>query len=239
MRSRRDFFRVRFGASGRLGRLAAALDLAGLPCFRGSRRNETGTREHGDRVHLSGAGQPGRRHGQGPRRGVSGSPQSVRRGRRRARRKAVEADLGRPGGDADADRQRAAGADGGVDGGDPGAGSAGLCAEGQGRLRRRPFARRIFGARGGRHVFGRRCGKAAAHPRQRHAGGRTRRRRRDGGDPRAGRAGGRGRLRGGRVRLGLPDRQRQWRRTVGDLRRKGRRRARRKALHRQRAPSAR
>ncbi len=42
-------------------------------------------------------------------------------------RKTVDADLGRPGRDADADRQCPAGADGGVAGGDPGAGGARLC----------------------------------------------------------------------------------------------------------------
>ena len=54
---------------------------------------------------------------------------------------------------------------------------------------RRPFARRIFGARGRRHVFGRRSGQAAAYPRQRHAGGSPRWRWRHGGYSRAGRAG--------------------------------------------------
>ena len=75
-----------------------------------------------------------------------------------------------------------------------------LLAEGQGRLCRRPFARRIFGARRGRHVLGRRHGAAAAHPRQRHAAGRAGRRGRHGGDHRARAGRRRGGLRRGRER---------------------------------------
>ena len=60
-----------------------------------------------------------------------------------------------------------------------------LFAEGQGRLCRRPFARRVFGARSRRHVLGRRCGAAAAHPRQCHAAGGAGRRGRHGGHHRA------------------------------------------------------
>ena len=67
-------------------------------------------------IHLSGAGQPGRRHGQGAGRGVSGRARGVRRGRCGARREAHRDDLGRSGRDAEADRERAAGADGGVAG---------------------------------------------------------------------------------------------------------------------------
>ena len=52
-------------------------------------------------------------------------------------------------------------------------------------VRRRPFARRIFGAGRGRRVHHRRCRAAAAHPRPRHAAGGAGRHRRDGGAARA------------------------------------------------------
>ena len=53
------------------------------------------------------------------------------------------------------------------------------------QIRRRSFARRIFGARRRRRLHHRRCGAAAAHPRQRHAEGGAGRRGRDGGAARA------------------------------------------------------
>ena len=74
-------------------------------------------------------------------------------GRRRARRKSLQDDLGRPRRRPDADGQRPAGADGGIAGGVARARSARLCAEGQGRLCRRPFARRIFRACRRRHLL--------------------------------------------------------------------------------------
>ena len=77
----------------------------------------------------------------------------VRRGRRGARRKAHRDHVGRAGRQADADRERAAGADGGVARGDARARSRGRRrSEARRAIRRRPFARRIFGAGGGRRA---------------------------------------------------------------------------------------
>ena len=56
--------------------------------------------------------------GQGARRGLSGGARRLRRGRRRARRKAVDDHLRRPDRDPDPDRERPAGADGGEPRGD-------------------------------------------------------------------------------------------------------------------------
>ena len=93
-------------------------------------------------------------------------------------------------------------------------------------VRRRPFARRIFGAGRGRRLHGDRRGEASAHPRQRHAEGGAGRHRRDGGAARAGaRCGESGRGRGGAGR-GLPGRQRQRRRAGRGVRQQGGGRAR-------------
>ena len=133
-----------------------------------------------------GPGQPGRRHGQGPGRGLSGGPRACStRSTRRSARSSPTLMCEGPGGDADADRQRPAGADGGLARGDARAGSrAASRSERQGRLCRRPFARRIFGALRRRHVLARRHRAAAAHARPRHADGGAGRRGRDGGAPR-------------------------------------------------------
>ena len=88
-------------------------------------------------------------------------------------------------------------------------------------------------------VLARRYGAAAAHPRQCHAGGGAGRRGRHGGDHRAGTGRRRSRLRRGGERLGLPDRQRQWRRPAGDFRRQGRGRTGGAGCAPKRAPSAR
>ena len=113
-----------------------------------------------------------------------------------------------------------------------------LFVEEQGRLRRRPLARRIFGARRRRHLLDRRRGAAAAYPRQCHAARRAGGRGRHGGDHRARPGRRRGGLRRGREGLGLPDRQRQWRRATGDLRRQGRRSSMPPGCAPKRAPSA-
>ena len=104
--------------------------------------------EHGDRIHFSGAG---RRRSAWARR----SPTRFRRPRpcstrstRRSARSSPTIMWERPGEDADPDRERAAGADGGVDRGAARAGGRGRnlgCKRRE--VRRRPFARRIFGAR--------------------------------------------------------------------------------------------
>ena len=94
------------------------------------------------------------------------------------------------------------------------------------QVRRRPFARRIFGAGGGRRVHHHRHGAASAHPRPRHAAGGAGRHRRDGGAARArARRRGRGRGRSGAGR-GLPGRQRQRRRPGRGVRQQVRGRAR-------------
>ncbi len=90
-----------------------------------------------------------------------GRPRPVRRGRRGARPEALGADVRGPDRDPDADRERAAGADGGVARGDARAGAReGPRAQGPRRPRRRPFARRIFGACRGRRVLASRMRRA-------------------------------------------------------------------------------
>ncbi len=87
-----------------------------------------------------------------------------------------------PLGDPHADRECPARADGRVAGGDARAGDReGLPARGQGEVRRRPFAGRIFGACRGRAHSARRCRAAAEDARPGHAGGRAGRAGRHGG----------------------------------------------------------
>ena len=84
-------------------------------------------------------------------------PRGVRGGRCGARPEPVTDHVGGSEGDPDADRERAAGADGRVDGGDARARErARLQAQGQGEVRRRTFAGRIFGARRRRRLLARR-----------------------------------------------------------------------------------
>ena len=124
---------------------------------------------NGGSLRVSGPGQPGGRHGQGAGRGLPAGPGGVRRGRRGARRKAHRDHVGGPGRHADADRERAAGADGGVARGDARAGSRSRRrSQARRAIRRRPFARRIFGAGRGRRVHAsptpRGCCASAAAP---------------------------------------------------------------------------
>ncbi len=82
--------------------------------------------------------------------------------------------VGGPERDPDADRERPAGADGSVDGGDARAREgARVCPQGQGEVRRRPFARRIFRACRRRRLLARRCCALVEAARPGDAGGRA------------------------------------------------------------------
>ena len=98
----------------------------------------------------------------------------------------IGADVRGPAGRTDVDRQCAAGADGGEPRGGARARSRSRARpRARRQIRRRPFARRIFGARGRRRVERRRRREAAAPARAGDAGGGAGRRRRDGGAARA------------------------------------------------------
>src|SRR3954464_8608402 len=77
---------------------------------------------HDGSIHISGAGIPGRRHGQGAGGRLSGGSRRVRGGRRRPRREADGDHLGRSGRNPAADRECPASADGSVHGDLAGAG---------------------------------------------------------------------------------------------------------------------
>ena len=136
-----------------------------------SRASRSGTCRSLDvgRVHLPGPGQPGGRHGPGARRALPRGPRGVRRGRRGAGQKLSALMWEGPEDRADADRERAAGADGGVARGDARArGRSRHRPRARRALRRRPFARRIFGARArpgaSRSPMRRGCCASAAAP---------------------------------------------------------------------------
>ena len=181
--------------------------------------------EHGARVSLPGPGQPEHRHGRGSG-PVRRRPRGLRRRRRGALPKALRLDVGGRRGATDADGERAAGPDGRLGGGRARAGGRVRCRDQGCRLRRRPLARRIFGAGLRRRARCRPGGAALTPARRGDAGRRAARHGRDVGHSRA--RHGRGALRvhrGGRRRDRLA-RQRQRARPDRHLRPCRRRRSR-------------
>ena len=163
-----------------------------------------------DRLHLPGAGLAGRRHGPRAVDRRAGRPAGLRAGRRGARRGADPAGLRGARGAPAADRECPAGAARDLARRAARArGAQRAAARGAVRLRRRPFARRVLGARRRAQPDDRGCRPAGAAARPRDAGRGAGGRGRDGRDPGAGAGRGRGGRGGGERHRRVRRRQRQ------------------------------